>query len=95
MRAKTDVIVYLRVSSGTVAFGFRKDCKPLTIHNQEADTPHEVLRQAERITSRDGASGRFSSVVLGILIGIFLSALYNKFSSSPTAKGYQRAKIND
>jgi len=94
-RAKTDVIVYLRVSAGTVAFGFRKDCKPLTVAHQEADTPHEVKRQAERITSRDGASSRFNNVLLGIALGVASSFVYNKYFGSPYAKGYQRAKVTD
>lgn len=67
----------------------------MTVHKQEADTPHEVLRQAERITSRDGASNRLGSVLLGIFLGSAATLLYSSFFSSPAAKGYQRAKMGD
>jgi hypothetical protein len=71
-----------------------QDCKPLTIQHQEADTPHEVLRQAERINSRDGPSGRFGALLFGIAIGLMLTQFAAKVFS-PAAKGYQRAKESD
>lgn len=66
------------------------------MRNTVADTPHEVRREAERITSREGASSRLSSIALGVLIGLAASAFQARFfGQSPQAKGYQRAKVDD
>jgi len=67
----------------------------LTVRNQVADTPHEVRREAERITSRDGASSRLGSLVLGIAIGLALSIFISRIFASPQSKGYQRAKASE
>lgn len=45
-RAKTDVIVYLRVSAGTVAFGFRKASAPRAADHRRKAPPRVDTRPA-------------------------------------------------